>query len=324
MNGAVAALVAVGSTQEDNVDREALVQQALLALDVDQLNQIFLGYVVQLAAAVARVSEGVQTNVGDGADVVCSDVAVHMGDNALRQVVCLNLILKSKLAESRSTVPVAADNALYHALVSKVVAAGARGSAVALTCCVEQGHVLRMTGFNKALLQSLGQGLRASAAYEAAGCDGVAIVDQQSSFLSRNNLDFLHWNLPFTIDALSIKKRSGRCRSSVVYFCYLFRRYQCADRICSLSDLILRHAEHPVIRINLLVEVRAGSTAADNQQDIIVHAVLRKRKGCDIVHRTGDFPIGGTSVVAGIASAAEFNSTRQHSVFPFDRTKTDR
>ena len=51
-------LVAVGSAQEYNVDREALVQQALLAFDLDQLNQIFLGAVVQLAAAVARVSEG--------------------------------------------------------------------------------------------------------------------------------------------------------------------------------------------------------------------------------------------------------------------------
>lgn len=53
MYGAVAVLIAVGSTQEYNVDREALVQQALLTLNVNDLYQIFLGNVVQLAAAVA-------------------------------------------------------------------------------------------------------------------------------------------------------------------------------------------------------------------------------------------------------------------------------
>ena len=193
MYGAVAALIAVGCTQEYHINRESLVQQALLAFDLDQLNQIFLGYFVQLAAAVTRVSEGVQTNMGDGAHVMCSDIAVHMGDNALGQVICLDLVLQSQLAQSGSTVPVAADNALYHAFMGKVVTAGTRGAAVALTCCIEQGHVVRMTSLKEALFYCLGQGLRAGTAYETAGSDGRTVRDHSNSFFRSQNLNFLHW-----------------------------------------------------------------------------------------------------------------------------------
>ena len=190
MYGAVAVLIAVGSTQEYNVDREALVQQALLTLDVNDLYQIFLGNVVQLAAAVARVSEGLQANVSDGADVVSSDIAVHVRDNALRQVVSLDLVVQSQLAELRSTVPVAADNALNHAFMTVMVTAGA--IAVALTGCKEQGQVLRVAGLKKTLLESLGQGLRASTGYETAGSNGIAVLNLQGSLLRGDDAYFLH------------------------------------------------------------------------------------------------------------------------------------
>ena len=191
MYGAVAKLIAVGTAQEYNVDREALVQQALFAFDLDQLNQIFLGAVVQLAAAVARVSEGVQTNMGDRADVVSCNVTIHVGDNALRQVVSLDLVVQSEFTQLRSTIPVTADNALNHAFMAVVVAAGA--VTMALTCCEKQGQILRMTGFQETLLQSDGQGFRASTAYKTAGSDSIAVIYAQSSLFWRDNLYFLHW-----------------------------------------------------------------------------------------------------------------------------------
>ena len=92
VNGAVAVLIGIGAAEEADVDGEALVQQALLALDVHQLHQVFLRAGVQLAAAVAGVGEGVQAHVGDGADVMGGDVAVHMGDDTLGQVIGLDLV----------------------------------------------------------------------------------------------------------------------------------------------------------------------------------------------------------------------------------------
>ena len=188
--GAVAVFVAVGSAQEYDIDREALIQQALLPLDVDDLDQILLGHIVELAAAVARVGKGLEADVGDRANVVRRDIAVHMRNNALRQVVRLDLVGQRQLSQTGRAVPVAANDALYHALVAVVVAAGA--VAVALAGREEQRQIVRMAGLQKALFQRLGQGLRTGAGDEAAGGDRVAVLYFQGGLFCRDNAYFLH------------------------------------------------------------------------------------------------------------------------------------
>ena len=69
-----------------------------------------------------------------------------------------------------------------------MVTAGA--IAVALTGCKEQGQVLRVAGLKKTLLESLGQGLRASTGYETAGSNGIAVLNLQSSFLRGDDAYF--------------------------------------------------------------------------------------------------------------------------------------
>ena len=136
MDGAVAVFISVGAADQAHIDGDGLVEQALLAVNVHQLHQVFLGALVELAALVTGVYEGVQANVGDGADVVGGDVAVHVGDDALRQVIGLQLVGQSQLAQLSGAVPVTADYPLAHTLVAEVVAAGA--VPVALTGCKEQ------------------------------------------------------------------------------------------------------------------------------------------------------------------------------------------
>src|SRR5699024_2758208 len=114
-------------------------------------------------------------------DIMCRDITVHVGNNTLRQVVCFNLVVQSELAQTGSTVPVAADDALDHAFMAVVVTAGA--ITVALAGCEEQGQIFRMAGLQEALFQRLGQGLRAGAAYKAASGDGIAVLDFEGSFL---------------------------------------------------------------------------------------------------------------------------------------------
>src|SRR5699024_6885300 len=113
VDGAVAVLIGVAGPQEHHVDGESLVQQQLLALDVDDLHQVLRGAVVQLAAAVAGVGKGVQAHGGDGADVVGGDVPVHVGDDALGQVVRLDLVGQGQVAQLGGPVPVAADDPLH-------------------------------------------------------------------------------------------------------------------------------------------------------------------------------------------------------------------
>ena len=102
----------------------------------------------------------------------------------------------------------AADNALDHAFVTVVVAAGT--VAVALTCCEEQGQILRMTGLQKTLLKSLGQGLRACAGYETAGSDGVAVLNLESGLLCGDNAYFLHVDLLLNVNAILAGAGEGK------------------------------------------------------------------------------------------------------------------
>ena len=128
--------------------------------------------------------------MGNGADVMSGDITVHMGDDALRQIIGFQLVGQSQLAQLGSAIPVAADDPLAHTFMAEVVAAGA--VPVALTGCEEQRQVAGMAGFHKAVFQSLGQRFGAGAADEAAGRDGVAILDHQCRFLSSNNTYFFH------------------------------------------------------------------------------------------------------------------------------------
>ena len=190
MDGAVAVLVGIGAAQEYDVNREALVEQALLAFDVDNLDEILGGVRVQLAAAVAGIGKGVKADVSDSTNIVRRDIAVHVGDNALRQVVGFDLVVQRKLTQTGGAVPVAADNALYEALMAVMVAAGA--IAVALACRKEQGQILRMAGFEEAFLKRGGKRFGAGAAYETAGCDGIAVIDQQGGFFRGQYTNSFH------------------------------------------------------------------------------------------------------------------------------------
>ena len=122
------------------------------------------------------------------------DVAVHVGDDALGQVIGLDLVGEGQVAQLGGAVPVAADHALDHALMAVVVAAGA--VPVTLTGCEEQRQVTGMASLQEPLLQSGGQRLGAGAADEAAGGNGIAVIDQQGRFLCGEHANFLHACLP--------------------------------------------------------------------------------------------------------------------------------
>ena len=190
VDGAVAVLVGVTAPDEHHVDGEGLIQQPLLPLDIDDLHDVLGGGAVELSAAVAGIHEGIQAHMGDGADLVCGDVPVHVGDNALGQVVGLDLVLQRQRAQRGGAIPVAANDALDHALVTVVVAAGA--VPVALTGREEQRQVAGMAGLQKPLFHGFAECFRAGGADEAAGGDGVAVIDQQSGLLDGDNTYFFH------------------------------------------------------------------------------------------------------------------------------------
>ena len=73
-------------------DRKRLVEQVLLASDRHQLDQILGGARVDLAAAEPRIDESAKADASQMARAVRGDIAEQMRDDALRQVVGLNLV----------------------------------------------------------------------------------------------------------------------------------------------------------------------------------------------------------------------------------------
>ena len=75
---------AVVPRMKRDLDRERLVEQPLLAVDLDELDDVVRGHVVDLAAALARIDEGGEADLGEQAGLARGEVAVEVRDDALR------------------------------------------------------------------------------------------------------------------------------------------------------------------------------------------------------------------------------------------------
>ena len=62
---------------------------------------------IQLSAAVARIHEGADANLGNMSGTVGRDITEHVGDDALRQIVRFDLVGNRKLLQLRYQSPVA-------------------------------------------------------------------------------------------------------------------------------------------------------------------------------------------------------------------------
>ncbi len=92
LHGEIAVGIAGGGANDADVDRKRLVEQALLTAQRNQLDDVLGGAGVELAAAVARIDEGAHADARDMAGAARRDVTKQMGDDALRQIIGLDLI----------------------------------------------------------------------------------------------------------------------------------------------------------------------------------------------------------------------------------------
>ena len=144
LHGGVAARVGGGGAQEGDVDREGAVEQPLLAVDLEEADDVFSGALIDAAALLARVDEGAQADLGEHARLGAGDFAVELGDDTERQVVGLDAVLDRHLGELRDERPVAADATLDQAVVGEAVEAPV--AAVARGGGEDQRQVAGVTG----------------------------------------------------------------------------------------------------------------------------------------------------------------------------------
>ena len=88
----VAERVRGGAADDADIDREAFVEQYFLAVEGYEFDEVFGGAGVDLAAAVARIDERAEADAGEMRRAVRGDVAEQVGDDALRQVIALDLV----------------------------------------------------------------------------------------------------------------------------------------------------------------------------------------------------------------------------------------
>jgi len=190
VNGAVAELVGIAGADKHHVDGEALVQQQLLPFHIHHFDQVLCRGRVQLTAAVAGIGKGIQAHGGKGSHVVSRDVTVHVGDDALGQIVCLNFICQCQITQLGRPVPVTAHHALDHPLMAVVIAAGS--VPMPLPCGKEQRQIPGVSGLQKTLLQRFRKRFGAGAADKAARGNGIAVAHQLCRLLGAQNFHSLH------------------------------------------------------------------------------------------------------------------------------------
>jgi len=114
--------------------------------------------------------------VGDQAGPARRDLPEELGDDALREVVGLDLLVHGQPPHARGQVPVAADHALDQALVGEVV--DAPRLSVPLAGGVDDREVPGTADGQEVGLDPGGQLLRVSDAHEPARGDGGAVRDE--------------------------------------------------------------------------------------------------------------------------------------------------
>ena len=194
LHGDVAVGIGGGAADDADVDREGLVEEVFLAVDLHQADDVPGRLLVQLATAEAGVDEGAEADPGDGARLAGGDVAEHVGDDALRQVPGFDAVGDGKLLQLGHQAPVAADHPRNQAIMAEVIEA--TFLAITLTSRINQSQVARpaetmhigLLTFKKQLFQRNGNIFSETDTDETAGSNGVAILDQAHGIARRNYL----------------------------------------------------------------------------------------------------------------------------------------
>ena len=129
LHAEVAGRIGARRADQRHVDGGRLVEQPLAAVEFDELDDVLGRHHVHLASAEPRVHVGMETDLREQSRLARSARTVELGDDALRQVVALDLVLLRGLGDLRHAAEIGGDDAREETLV--VEAAGAEPFAVA-------------------------------------------------------------------------------------------------------------------------------------------------------------------------------------------------
>ena len=174
----VAHLVGVRAADEPDVDREPAIVQVLLAVQLDERDEVLRGDVVDLGALDARIDEGAQPDFGDDAGPMGGDLAVERRHDALRQVVAFEFVVGGEPAQGGGGGHDPADPPLDQPLVGELAQAFAL-AARADGGGVDDRQAARALPGQPSLLEGGDDFLVDAGQTEAGERDRVAVLDER-------------------------------------------------------------------------------------------------------------------------------------------------
>lgn len=195
----VAARIGRGATQQNAMQREARIEQIVLAAKAFVFDPRCgaggagrPGARVDGRTLVARVERGpwvdkrMQADPGQHARLAAGDGAIQVRQHALREIEGVALLGQCQRRQPRRRAPMAADHAARHAGVAEMVDAAL--GAVTLAGGVHQREVARLAGRQEAPLQRVRHGLCVARADEARAGHRPARLHQPRRFLRCDDL----------------------------------------------------------------------------------------------------------------------------------------
>src|SRR4029077_2338263 len=171
----VAVVVSRGSPDNRYVDRKRLVEEPLLTVDFDQPDQFFRGACVQFSAAIGRVDESTEANLGKKAGLASRNFAKQVRHASERQIVGLDVIVDRHPGQLRHQTKVSTDQALDEARMSQAIEATI--GAIPRRRSKHKREIPRLSGLDETPLQRLDDFVGRSHADKAGRGDGVAGTD---------------------------------------------------------------------------------------------------------------------------------------------------
>ena len=145
----VAVLVGGGAAHQRDVDMEGLEEQIFLAVDRREFDEVFGRPFALPAAAMARIDEGVQADMGGETGTARRHFARQLRQAALRQRIGLDLVGGGHAHDRRRIHQRAGDHALQQAGMGEM--ADAAVGAVAEADRMHRGQIARLAFGQKAL-----------------------------------------------------------------------------------------------------------------------------------------------------------------------------
>ena len=190
LHGDVAVQVGRRAPEKRHLHRHGTVCQVFLAVEGNDLDEIFLGHRIDLAPVQPRIDKGPDADAGDGPGIAGGDIAEHVRDDALRQIVGLDLFSHRELLQLRRHAPVSGNHPFQKPFMVETV--DALVFAVADTRGVQQCQSLGLAAFQITPLEGDDQLIGGTASHEAIQGDGIAAADQTNGLIRRNDLPAFH------------------------------------------------------------------------------------------------------------------------------------